>query len=141
MKELETEQEPTHEHEAEDGARMSFLEHLEDLRKRLIHIVYYVLAAFVLCWIFNEKIFWLINRPITKVLDNIAKNATKTRLMEVTIKDTGQSPLLTELIRQTQGKLQLLVVDRPTIITTEVTEAFTLTMYVCLVAALFLVSP
>ncbi|MBI1748307.1 MAG: twin-arginine translocase subunit TatC [Acidobacteria bacterium] len=108
MKDLETEREATLDQEpAADASRMSFLDHLEDLRKRLINIVYYLIGGFVLCWIFHEKLFKLLSWPINKVLDNIAA--------------------------RTHQVLRLIIIDP--------TEAFTLTMKVCFVGAIFLTSP
>lgn len=105
--ELETAQPSSHGPEPDEGSRMSFLEHLEDLRKRLINIVYYLIGGFVICWIFHEKIFALLERPITKVLNQLST--------------TYKIPL------------QLIIIDP--------TEAFTLTMKVCFVSAIFLASP
>src|SRR5215813_6949642 len=107
MKELETEKEhpSANQEPEEDHSRMSFLEHLEDLRKRLINIVYYLLGGFVICWIFNKQIFALINKPIVKVLEALTKLPAQERVVDVTIKNTGQSPLLNQLIQETGGKL------------------------------------
>ena len=36
---------------------MSFLEHLEELRRRIVHSVLYILGGFGICWWFHERIF------------------------------------------------------------------------------------
>jgi len=47
---------------------MSFLEHLEELRRRIIHSVLAVAAAFFACWYFAERIFEVMQRPIMQAL-------------------------------------------------------------------------
>lgn len=56
-------QDPTAE-EHEDGARMAFLDHLDELRKRLVRSVIYLFVAFLACLFFYDKIYELIARPI-----------------------------------------------------------------------------
>ncbi|HET7694665.1 MAG TPA: twin-arginine translocase subunit TatC [Vicinamibacterales bacterium] len=52
----------------ETGAKMSFLEHLDELRKRLIYIVYSLIAGCVVAYVFIGKIFDFIMRPMQQVL-------------------------------------------------------------------------
>ncbi len=52
----------------ETEARMSFLEHLEELRSKLIRAVLAILAAFLGCLVFAERVFSLLASPITKLL-------------------------------------------------------------------------
>ncbi|MBS1849566.1 MAG: twin-arginine translocase subunit TatC [Acidobacteria bacterium] len=47
---------------------MSFLEHLEELRKRLIYSILSVLVGFLLCWRYAENIFGLMQQPIMEAL-------------------------------------------------------------------------
>jgi len=51
-----------------DLPKMSFLEHLEELRKRLIVSVIAVFVAFLACWNFADRIFAIIQEPLTKFL-------------------------------------------------------------------------
>lgn len=51
----------------EEG-RMSFLEHLEELRARLIRAVIAITVGFVVCIAFGERVFSLFAAPITKLL-------------------------------------------------------------------------
>src|SRR5688500_2750729 len=44
--------------------RMSFLEHLEELRVRLIRSLLSLLVGFALCWGFREPIFHLLTEPL-----------------------------------------------------------------------------
>jgi sec-independent protein translocase protein TatC len=47
---------------------MSLLEHLEELRKRLIHSVVYIIVGFFVAYGFREKIYGLMQKPITIAL-------------------------------------------------------------------------
>ena len=58
-----------------DGGRMSFLGHLDELRKRLIISVIAVLAGALGCWFMAEPIFDLLSRPIIRFLPEGTKLA------------------------------------------------------------------
>ncbi|MGA2361664.1 MAG: twin-arginine translocase subunit TatC [Candidatus Aminicenantales bacterium] len=47
---------------------MTFLEHLEDLRKRLFYSAIAVVAGFVPCWIFAKPLYAILARPVTQYL-------------------------------------------------------------------------
>lgn len=47
---------------------MGFLEHLEELRKRIIFMVVSVIGGFGACWWFHERLWTWIQRPIIQVL-------------------------------------------------------------------------
>lgn len=51
----------------EDG-RMSFAEHLGELRRRLIFSVAAVTAGFLACYYFSERLYWLLASPLIKAL-------------------------------------------------------------------------
>ena len=56
--------------EEEEGmARMSFLEHLEELRKRIIHAVIGLVAAYLGCLIFAKTLFLWVRGPIQRAFD------------------------------------------------------------------------
>ncbi len=61
-------QESGSEHGEEDLARMSLLEHLEELRRRLLVSIAAVFAAFVGCWYFSPQIFGWLEKPILQFL-------------------------------------------------------------------------
>jgi sec-independent protein translocase protein TatC len=52
----------------DSGAKMSFLEHLDELRKRLIYIVYSLIAGCVVSYLFIGRIFDFIMRPMQQIL-------------------------------------------------------------------------
>jgi sec-independent protein translocase protein TatC len=51
-------------HEPEPAAQMSFLEHLDELRKRIVRSVIFVVIAFVLCWFVSGYIYDFLSIPI-----------------------------------------------------------------------------
>ena len=48
---------------SEEGT-MSFLDHLDELRKRLIRSALFIAAAFVICWIFSAQIYNFLQVPV-----------------------------------------------------------------------------
>ena len=50
--------------------QMSFLEHLEELRKRLIYSVLSIVVGFFVCYAFAERIYGLMQAPILTALRN-----------------------------------------------------------------------
>jgi sec-independent protein translocase protein TatC len=48
----------------QDPDKMSFLEHLDELRVRLVHSVIALVAAFGLCWSYHEEIFHFLTQPL-----------------------------------------------------------------------------
>jgi sec-independent protein translocase protein TatC len=50
----------------EDLPRMSLLEHLEELRKRLLWSILALAVAFLPCWSFHEQIFRFLQAPLKK---------------------------------------------------------------------------
>jgi len=56
--------------EDDESGKMSFLEHLDELRKRLLHVAAYLFGGFCLCLFFHTEIFNFISVPITPHLPN-----------------------------------------------------------------------
>ncbi len=54
--------------EQQEGLQMSFLDHLDELRQRLIHSVIAIAVAFALCFAFSEHIFNFLAVPVKKEL-------------------------------------------------------------------------
>jgi sec-independent protein translocase protein TatC len=57
---------------------MTFLEHLEDLRKRLFYSFLALLAGFVPGWIFSKDLYRILARPVTQYLPEGTKLAFTT---------------------------------------------------------------
>lgn len=62
MEQIETSREP------EAGAQMSFLEHLDELRKRLVKAVVIIILAFLVCFYFAKDIYEFLSVPIRREL-------------------------------------------------------------------------
>lgn len=43
---------------------MTLMEHLEELRKRIIHSAIYLAAGFVVAYIFREQLYWVVRAPL-----------------------------------------------------------------------------
>ena len=54
--------------EAELGGQMSFLEHLDELRSRLIRSMAFVLVAAFACWFVSDRIYNFLARPVQRAL-------------------------------------------------------------------------
>src|SRR6266404_1970305 len=52
------------------GGQMSFLEHLDELRKRLIRSMAFVLVAAFACWFLSDRIYNFLARPVMQALAN-----------------------------------------------------------------------
>ena len=59
------------EQEIDDGisGQMSFLDHLEELRTRIIRALIAIAVAFVLCWVFVDDIFVIVSQPVLEALE------------------------------------------------------------------------
>ncbi len=69
--EEDEDEDPFEEKEKELGGRMSFLDHLDELRKRIFHAMIAVIVTFVGAWIFREYIFGFLSAPIKDVVDQL----------------------------------------------------------------------
>src|SRR5216683_1027652 len=52
------------------SGQMSFLEHLDELRKRLIRSMAFVLLAAMACWFLSDRIYNFLARPVMQALAN-----------------------------------------------------------------------
>ena len=55
------------------GAQMSFLEHLDELRRRLMHSVIFVFVALVGCWFVSDHIYNFLSVPVRRALADTAR--------------------------------------------------------------------
>lgn len=58
--------------EEEDLPRMTLLEHLEELRSRIVRVLVALLAGFFICWFFREEIYGFLARPILPHIEKLA---------------------------------------------------------------------
>ena len=49
-----------------ESGKMSFLEHLDELRKRLVHIIAFIAVGCIACWCFHKQIYDFLALPLTK---------------------------------------------------------------------------
>jgi sec-independent protein translocase protein TatC len=61
------------EQERQIGGQMSFLEHLDELRKRLVRSVIFVTVAFLGCWFVSGYIYNFLSVPIRRALSEAAR--------------------------------------------------------------------
>jgi len=54
--------------EEELGGQMSFLEHLDELRSRLIRSIVFVFVACSVCWFFSDRIYNFLAIPVERAL-------------------------------------------------------------------------
>lgn len=54
--------------EEELGGQMSFLDHLDELRKRLIRSIVFVFLATSVCWFFSDRIYSFLAVPVERAL-------------------------------------------------------------------------
>jgi sec-independent protein translocase protein TatC len=54
--------------EDELGGQMSFLEHLDELRSRLMRSLIFVFLATMLCWFFSDRIYAFLAKPVERAL-------------------------------------------------------------------------
>lgn len=106
--------------------QMSFLDHLEELRKRLIRILIAVGVAFGAAWYFHGRITRLIQIPI----------AAATSAKEITIRQ--ELDLVWAVIRNNANPLELSSIQLNMF---KLTDGFNLAMKVSVLAAVFLAAP
>jgi len=64
--------------EAELGGQMSFLEHLDELRKRLIRSIVFVFIAAMFCWFVSDRIYNFLARPVQRALADAQQHRSVT---------------------------------------------------------------
>ncbi len=62
---------PGPEDENLNGKQMSFLEHLEELRQRLVRSAISVAVGFIICFYFSDNIYAFLARPLTETLRSL----------------------------------------------------------------------
>lgn len=86
---------------------MSFLEHLDELRKRLVNSVIIILVAFIFCWFVSDKIYDFLSVPVRRALSEAQRR-------EVPIQGLTGSERILPLNELKEGETVRYVFDRPT---------------------------
>src|SRR3954453_4725601 len=69
---------PPQEEEKESMQTMGFLDHLEELRKRLIYSILFVAAGFFACWGYREQIYAIMQK---RIIEALQKNGMAEKLV------------------------------------------------------------
>ena len=89
------------------GGQMSFLEHLDEFRRRLVNSVIVLILAFTLCWVVSQKIYNFLSVPIRRALSEAERR-------EIPVKGlTGDEKVLS-LDNLKEGETGRYVFDRAT---------------------------
>ena len=89
------------------GAQMSFLDHIDELRQRLVRSVIIVVIAFIFCFIVSDEIFSFLSIPIRRALSEAERR-------DLPVKGrTGEERIL-PLTGMKDGDTGLFVFDRAT---------------------------
>jgi sec-independent protein translocase protein TatC len=93
--------------EPEPGAQMSFLEHLDELRKRLVNSVIIIVIAFAFCWFASDKIYDFLSVPIRQALSEAERR-------EIPVKGISGGESVQPLASLTEGQRGRYIFDRST---------------------------
>lgn len=93
--------------EQELGGQMSFLDHLDELRRRLVKSAIIIAISFVICFYFSEKIFNFLSVPVVQAI----AEAKKTNLELQGLTGDEKRLTLSDLKEGDKGKY---VFNRPT---------------------------
>lgn len=89
------------------GSEMSFMEHLDELRRRLINSVVIIFIAFIFCFFVSAQIFNFLSIPVRRALSEAQRR-------EVPIQGlTGDEKIIT-LNKLSEGERGRYVFDKPT---------------------------
>lgn len=99
--------EPENNELEERGGQMSFLEHLDELRKRLVNSVIIIIIAFIFCFYFSDTIFRFLSVPIRRELSNAERR-------ELPIKGLRGNETILSLTSLREGDKGVYVFDRST---------------------------
>ncbi len=89
------------------GKQMSFLEHLDEFRRRLVNSVIIVVIAFMLCWFVSDKIYNFLSVPIRQALSEAQRSELPVEGL------TGDERILS-LSSLQEGEMGRYVFDRAT---------------------------
>jgi sec-independent protein translocase protein TatC len=61
------------------GGQMSFLEHLDEFRRRLVRSVLFIFCAFMFCWFYADRIYNFLAIPIQRELSAVNQNRLESK--------------------------------------------------------------
>lgn len=93
--------------EEELEEQMSFLDHLDELRKRLVNVVVIVVVAFIFCFYFSGEIFEFLSVPIRQTLSAVERR-------ELPIEGRTGGEKILSLTSLNEGETGTYVFDRAT---------------------------
>ena len=94
-------------HEEELGKQMSFLDHLDELRRRLIRSVIIIAIAFGFCWFAKNEIYNFLAVPVQKALAEAQRR-------EIPVEGLTGQEMITPLTNLQEGERGRYVFDRTT---------------------------
>ena len=89
------------------GGQMSFLEHLDEFRRRLVNSVIVLLIAFMLCWFVSGEIYNFLSVPIRQALSEVERR-------EIPVEGLTGNEKVLSLNSLNEGDTGRYVFDRPT---------------------------
>lgn len=108
--------------EAEDNeelnGQMSFLEHLDELRRRIVNSLVIVIIAFMLCWFVSDKIYNFLAVPVRQALSEAKRR-------EVPIQGLTGNEKAVAITELKQGEVVKYIFDKSTKLGTTVVSAGT----------------
>ncbi len=104
--------------EEELGGQMSFLEHLDELRRRLVNSIVFVLIAFIACWFVSDRIYNFLAVPVQAAL-------TEAQRRDIPIEGISGTEKVVPLRQIKEGEKGKYVFDRAANIGTAVVAAGT----------------
>jgi sec-independent protein translocase protein TatC len=77
------------ERQSREQGSMSFLEHLDELRRRLMRSAFFVVIAFMVCWFVSDKIYHFLEVPVRAAMMEAKKMVAVplTELSRITLND------------------------------------------------------
>jgi sec-independent protein translocase protein TatC len=86
--------EPEESHEPEEGT-MGFLDHLEELRRRIFYVVGFVFIAFIVCWGFSSSLYRFLSKPVSEALIASRLQSVKSGVKLASLKDVPDGSAVT----------------------------------------------
>lgn len=134
--------------EKELGGQMTFLEHLAELRERLIRMLIAIIISVAICLSFADTLFYVLMLPVPGfVIENtkrelqIELNALKETVTEQTGEEAAQTQIRIEAIKDQQLENMFGTIQSVRIMQTSPIEYIIIWLKVAFVAGLFLAFP